>query len=234
MAGYIVDVYAFFVNGAHPRINIRRVKQDISRANEAWRGCVKFTLQDIYFSKANLIINANSIPSEKVFKHKQIDSLVKAARKAAGRRTGIYVFYVGGDYLAEGRGKRVVGVGGTELVSFKSSTDYELFGRILLTDGAAGRYTLAHEFGHILFKRYNTAQRTFTHDDPSGPYVHAQTRRRDAAHNNDRKNLMFPISPSINPIITPQQCQTARRSKIAKAQNDEMVKGYKMRNVYFF
>lgn len=231
---HTVDVYAFFVNGAHPSINISRVKQDIRRANEAWRGCIKFVLKDIYLSKKNLIIHAHSISSKQVFKNTQIDSLIKSARKAADHKTGIYVFYVSGDYLAEGRGKRVVGVGGTELVYFKSSTDYEMFGRILLTDGAAGRYTLAHEFGHILFKRYDTAQSTFIHDDPSGPYIHSHTRRRDAAHNSDRKNLMFPISPSVYPIITALQCQTARRSKIAKVQNDGIGKGYKWKNVHFF
>ncbi|MDQ0247495.1 hypothetical protein J2S09_005144 [Bacillus fengqiuensis] len=234
MAAHTVDVYAFFVNGAHPSINISRVKQDISRANEAWRGCIKFVLKDIYFSKTNLIVHAHSIPSKQVFKNEQINSIFKAARKAAGHKTAIYVLYVSGDSLAKGRGKRVVGVGGTELVHFNSGTDYELFGRILLTDGAVGRYTMAHEFGHILFKRYNAAQNAFTHDDPSGPYIHSQTRRRDAAHNNDRNNLMFPISPSVNPIITAQQCQTVRRSKIAKVQNDKIVKEFKWRNVHFF
>lgn len=234
MAAYTVDVYAYFVNGAHPNINISRVKQDISRANEAWRGCINFVLKDIYFSKTNLIVHAHSIPSKQVFKNEKIDALIKAARKAAGHKTAIYVLYISGDYLAEGKGKRVVGVGGTELVYFNSDTDYELYGRILLTDGAAGRYTLAHEFGHILFKRYNAVQNAFTHDDPSGPYIHSPTRKRDAAHNNDRNNLMFPISPSVHPIITSRQCQTARNSKIAKIQDDGTMKESKWKNAPFF
>jgi hypothetical protein len=211
---HTVDIYAFFVNGANPSTNMSRVKQDVSNANSAWKGCIKFVLKGIFFSKSKLIINASLIPSDKVFKNRQIDSLIKSARNATRHKIGIYVLYLNGDYLAEGRGKRVIGVGGTELVYFKNSNNYKLFGRILLTDEAAGRYTFAHEAGHVLFKRYNVTQNTFIHDDPSGPYINPQTGERYPAHNNDRKNLMFPISPSINPIITLQQCQIAKLSKI--------------------
>jgi hypothetical protein len=201
LAAYTVDVYACFVNGAHPSTNIRRVKQDINNANSVWKGCIKFVLKGIYVSKSKRIVNARSIPADKVFKNRQIDSLMKSARNATGNKIGIYVLYLRGDYLAEGRVRRVIGGGGTEVVYFKSSTDYELFGRILLTDEAAGRYTFAHECGHVLFNRYNVTQNKFIYDDPSGPYIHSKIGRRDPAHNHDRKNLMFPISPSINPIV---------------------------------
>ncbi|MFC3882120.1 ImmA/IrrE family metallo-endopeptidase [Bacillus songklensis] len=234
MATYTVDVYAFFVNGADSRTNIDRVKQDISNANRAWKGCIKFVLKGIYFRKSKLIVNASSIPADKVFKNRQIDPLIKSARNATGNKIGIYVLYLSGDYLAEGRARKVIGVGGTELVSFKNSTDYKLFGRVLLTDKAAGRYTLAHEFGHVLFNHYNVMRKKFIHDDPSGPYINSQIGRRDRAHNNDRKNLMFPISPSVTPIVTSQQCQIAKMSKIVRVQNDDIGNNHDLKNIHFF
>lgn len=219
MATQTVDVYAFFVNGANPSTNISRVKQDIKNANGAWKGCIHFVLKGIYFSKRNLVVNANTIPSDKVFKNEQINSLIQNARNATGNKIGIYVVYLCGEYLAEGKGKNVIGVGGTEVVYFKNKTDYELFGRILLTDKAEGRYTLAHEIGHVLFKRYSVAWERFVHADPSGPYFNLNTRKRDFAHNNDRKNLMFPISPSFLPHITLEQCLIAKQSKIVRKRN---------------
>ncbi|MGG1677741.1 hypothetical protein ACIFOT_18555 [Neobacillus sp. NRS-1170] len=212
MATYTVDVYAIFVNGADPKSNFSRVKQDIYKANHAWEGCIKFLLKGVYFSKG--IVNAGTIPADKVFKNSSIHSLIQSARNANEHKIGIYVFYLKGDFLAEGRGKNVIGVSGTEIVNFKSSTQYEFFGQILLTDMAANRNTLAHEFGHILFKRFDKIQNRFINDDPSGPYIYHQMGRIDPAHNNNRKNLMFPISPSVNPMVTLQQCQLAKMSKI--------------------
>lgn len=222
MTAYTVNVYVFFVNGADPNKNIRRAKEDIKKTNSAWEGCVKFILRNIYFSKSNLILDASLIPAKQVFKNTQVDTLVKAARKATGYKVGIYVLYLRGDYLAEGRGKRVVGVGGTEVISFNSGTDYKLFGRILLTDKAEGRYTMAHEFGHVLFNRYNVTEERFTHDDPSGPFIQPQTDRIDRAHNNDRENLMYPISPVANPIVSAKQCQLAKQSKLVKVVHNKM------------
>ncbi|WP_182007576.1 hypothetical protein, partial [Priestia aryabhattai] len=137
MSIYTVDVYAFFVNGAFPDINIHRVEQDMTNANNAWKGCVKFVIKGLYSSR-NKIVNAGSIPAYKVFRNRQIESLIESVRNATGNKVGIYVLYLSGDYLAEGRGKRVIGVGGTELVHFKKSMDYELFGQVLLTDKADG------------------------------------------------------------------------------------------------
>lgn len=214
MATHTVDVYAVFVNGANPNTNISRIEQDISNANSTWKGCIRFVLKGIYFND-NKIVNASSIPSNGVFKNRQMDSLIKYARDVTGNKIGIYVFYLNGDYLAEGKGRKVVGVSGTEVMYFESSTNYELFGHILLTD-RAGRYTFAHECGHVLFKRYSVTRNMFVHDDPSGPYINFQTGRRDPAHNSDRKNLMFPISPFVNPIVTSQQCQVAKKSKIVR------------------
>lgn len=229
MATHTVDVYAFFVNGANPSTNISRIEQDISNANSTWKGCIKFVLEGIYI-KDNKIVNASSIPSGGVFKNRQMDSLIKSARKLTGNKIGIYVFYLNGDYLAEGKGGKVVGASGTEVTYFESSANYELFGHILLTDKAAGRYTFAHECGHVLFKRYSVTRNKFVHDDPSGPYINFQTGRRDPAHNNDPKNLMFPISPSVNPIVTSQQCQIAKESKIVK-NNINIDRYYNFRNI---
>jgi hypothetical protein len=230
LSTYTVDVYAFFVNGAFPNINIHRIKQDITNANNAWKGCVKFVIKGLYFSKSK-IVNAGSIPADKVFRNRQIESLIESVRNATGNKVGIYVLYLSGDYLAEGRGKKVIGVGGTELVHFKKSTDYELFGHVLLTDKADGRYTLAHEFGHVLFNRYDVTQHRFIHDDPSGPYFNSQIGKTDFAHNNNRKNLMFPISPSVNPMVTSQQCQLAKSSKIVRIQNHNIDEDYDLRKI---
>ncbi|GAA3316225.1 hypothetical protein GCM10020331_012770 [Ectobacillus funiculus] len=46
-------------------------------------------------------------------------------------------------------------------------------------------------------------------------------KKRDPAHNSDQKNLMFPISPSVNPIVTSQQCQIAKQSKIVRNNIDK-------------
>lgn len=219
MAIHTVDVFAFFVNGANRNANITRVKQDIVKANLVWKGCIRFILKSIYFSQNHLVVDASSIPADNVFKNNQIDSLVKHARKVTGKQVGIYVFYIGGNYLAEGRGKRVVGVGGTEIVHFHNPSNYELFGRVLLTDMASGRHTLAHEFGHILLKRYSRTENRFIHDDPSGPYIHTKKNIVDPAHNQNPQNLMFPISPDVNPFVTSDQCKIAKQSKIAKIQN---------------
>ncbi|MFY4776588.1 ImmA/IrrE family metallo-endopeptidase [Metabacillus sp. RGM 3146] len=180
------------------------------------KGCVTFDLKGIFTSEKRRI-DARSISSDYVFINPTIDVLFQTAKKMAGHKTGIYVLYLSGDYLAPGKGKKVVGVGGTELVSFQSAADYELSGRILLTEKAAGRYTLAHELGHVLFSRYEPGRAALTHDDPSGPYIHS-TGKRSPAHNNDQNNLMYPVSPSAHPRITRKQCQTARQSKITRRQ----------------
>jgi hypothetical protein len=234
LAIYTVDIYVFFVNDANPGANIKRLKQDLFNANSAWKGCIQFTVKGIFFSKRKRIVNADSIPANNVFKNKQIDYLIRSARYSTSYKIGIYIFYLNGDYFAEGRGKNVVGVSGTEMVDFKSSKDYEFFGRILLTDMAAGRYTLAHELGHILFKRYDEGDNTFIHSDPSGPYIDSQTKRIDPAHNNSRKNLMFPISPPVNPVITFDQCQVAKRCKIAKVRIENFVEVFKSNSIKYF
>jgi hypothetical protein len=215
---YTVDLYVFFLNGTSTEKNMKRLEDDLYKANSCWRGCVQFNLKGVFHSKRRRVVNADSIPSNNVFKHRQIDSFIKAARSTVGHKTGIYIFYLNGDYFAEGRGKSVVAISGTELVHFHSDQDYELFGRILLTDMATRRYTLAHELGHVLFKRYNTRENRFIHSDPSGPYKSSILRRIDHAHNSSRKNLMFPISPTENPTITFEQCQVAKQGKLVKVQ----------------
>ncbi|WP_129731758.1 hypothetical protein [Ectobacillus funiculus] len=229
MATHTVDVYAFFFNGANSSTNISRIEQDISKANSTWKGCTKFVLEGAYFNE-DKIVNAGSIPSDGVFKNRQMDSLIKFARNVTGNKIGIYVFYLNGDFLAEGKGRKVVGASTTEVGYFESSTNYELFGHIVLTDKAAGRYTFAHECGHVLFKRYSETRNMFIHDDPSGPYINFQTGKRDPAHNSDQKNLMFPISPSVNPIVTSQQCQIAKQSKIVRNNIDKYYDYYDFRN----
>ncbi|NRD79123.1 hypothetical protein HPT25_17330 [Bacillus sp. BRMEA1] len=220
MPVHTVDLYVFFANDENPDANIRRFEQDLDMANRDWKGCIQFIVKGIYSSKRKRIVDAASIPATNVFKNRQIDHLIRAARYSIGYQTGIYIFYLNGDYFAEGRGKNVVGVSGTEMVDFKSSKDYEFFGRILLTNMAAGRHTLAHELGHILFKRYDARENRFIHSDPSGPYIHSETKKMDPAHNNNRKNLMFKISPSVNPVLTFEQCQVAKQCKIVQAQNE--------------
>lgn len=219
MSNCTVDLFVFFMNDATPEDNIKRLEQDIFRANSSWNGCVQFILKGVFHSKRKRILNAAFIPANNVFKNRQIDSLIRSARQYVGYRTGIYIFYLNGDYFAEGRGKKVVGVSGTELVSFKNNRDYTLYGRILLTDMAAGRYTLAHELGHILFKRYDSGKDKFIHSDPSGPYIHSTTKRMDSAHNNSPNNLMFPITPTNNPTITIKQCKVAQQSKMLKLKD---------------
>ncbi|MBI0580798.1 hypothetical protein IEC97_26015 [Neobacillus cucumis] len=215
MAVYTVDVYAFFVNSASPRTNIGRIKQDIINANRAWNGCIKFDLKDIHFCKKEQILNAGSISTEKVFRNQQINLLYNNARNTMNNKIGIYVFYLNGKYLDEVNGRRVVGVAGTELIDYKHGKDYKLIGRVLLTE-MAGPFTFAHECGHVLFKRYHSTKNTFIHNDPSGPYINPKTKKIDSAHNNDRNNLMFPISPFQNPMITSEQCKIAKLSKITR------------------
>ncbi|OLS36761.1 ImmA/IrrE family metallo-endopeptidase [Bacillus sp. MRMR6] len=234
MTIYTVDVYVFFANNVNPGENMKRIKRDLYMANSAWNGCIQFTLKGIFFSKRNRIINADSIPATNVFKSKLIDDLIRAARYSNDYKTGIYIFYLNGDYFAEGRGKKVVGVSGTEMVDIKSSTDYEFFGRLLLTDMATGRYTLAHELGHILFKRYEARENTFIHSDPSGPYINPRSKRVDPAHNNNRKNLMFPISPSDNPVISLKQCQVAKQCKIVKIRMNDFEAVDYLNNLKYF
>lgn len=211
MANNTVDVFVFFVNGATPNTNIRRIIQDMKKTNSEWEECIIFVLKGIYFSKSNLIVKANSISAKEVFKNRKIESLFKRARKTTGQQSGIYVFYIAGNYLDEGSGRKIVGAGGTH---------YELFGRVLLTDKADGRFTMAHEFGHVLLKRYDNKRKRFIHDDPTGPYIHYKKRIKDRAHSNDPNNLMFPISPVANPEISTMQCKIAKQSKIVKSQNN--------------
>ncbi|MCD7034260.1 hypothetical protein LRR81_08440 [Metabacillus sp. GX 13764] len=215
MAAYTVDVYAFFVNGADHGSNTLRVKQDIQKANEVWNDCVTFQLKGVTTSKRR--VNAGSISSDYVLIHPTIEALFQEAQTLEGHKTGIYVLYLSGEYLAPGRGKKVVGVGGTELVSFQNEDDYELTGRILLTEKAAGRYTLAHELGHVLFTRYDAKRAALIQDDPSGPYIYPSG-RQNPGHNNDKRNLMYPVSPSERPRITGRQCHTARNSKLTRRQ----------------
>lgn len=234
LAIYTVDLYVFFVNDAKSDTNIKRLKEDLDKANSAWKGCIEFTVKGVFFSKKNLIVNADAIPANNVFKNRHIDHLIRAARYSNGYKTGIYIFYLNGGYFAEGRGKKVVGISGTEMVNFKSSKDYEFFGRILLTEFADGRYTLAHELGHILFKRYDSGEKMFIHSDPAGPYINSQMKRIDPAHNNSRKNLMFPITPPVNPVITFKQCQVAKQCKLVKVQNDNFREVCKLKNIKYF
>jgi hypothetical protein len=107
---------------------MKRLEQDFNHANSCWSGCVQFNLKGVFHSKRKRIVNADSIPSNNVFKHRQIDPLIRAARQAVGHKAGIYIFYLNGNYFSEGRGKNVVGISGTELVYFNSNKDYELFG----------------------------------------------------------------------------------------------------------
>lgn len=219
MATNTVDVFAFFCNGASISKNIARIKQDIKKANSVWKGCARFIVKGVYISKNNLVLNAKTIPAENVFINRQIEPLIQSARKSTNHKEGIYVFYLAGDFFGGELGKYAIGIAGSEVVKFNSKTDYELYGRILLTDMAAGRYTLAHEFGHVLFKRFDSARNRFTHDDPSGPFIHYKTRIMDFAHNKDPKNLMFPISPDHNPRITSLQCKIVQQSKLVKSRN---------------
>ena len=127
----------------------------------------------------------------------------------------IYIVYLSGYNFSDGP----IGTGGIDIVDFRSGTDYTIYGQVAMTDGAYNLYTFAHEAGHVLFNQYDPATNSFEAIDPSGPYIDPQTGKEDPYHNNDSNNIMWPIAASINgptPIITPQQCEKARLSRIVE------------------
>lgn len=133
--------------------------------------------------------------------------LIEQARAALNNATAIYVVYISGPTLFGG----AIGNGGPS-VTFLNSTDvYSIYGRVVMPDDSYETYTLAHEFGHVLFGRFlDDNFDNFTIDDPTNP---------GSGHSNDPQNLMYFVSPARNPVITSEQCMVARQSRIV-LEND--------------
>ncbi|MFC0274377.1 hypothetical protein ACFFIX_23810 [Metabacillus herbersteinensis] len=219
MATYTVYVYGIFTRDALSGENGKRCRtrlnQDIRTANQTWKvggtDIINFVSGGTFFSP--LLLNATSLTSsETMSKGGAVDSLIQQTKRHTNHRMAIYVVYLSGDFFAGGR--QTVGVALPDFEDFRNESDFKLFGHIALSDRAADTYTLAHEVGHILFTRFHSAQNQFISDDPSGPYIHPQTGRKDPSHNNERNNIMYPAIPSVHPLITSQQCHRARQSKV--------------------
>ncbi|MDR6884388.1 hypothetical protein J2X61_006188 [Bacillus sp. 3255] len=103
-----------------------------------------------------------------------------------------------------------------------STTDYGLYGHIVMSDQALDTYALAHEAGHCLFGRFlnNSNPNSFSINDPSNP---------GNDHSYNPQNLMFPTIPNRDPFIFASQCTTARNSKIV-LQNASNARGKIIKN----
>lgn len=226
MPTFTVNVYGIFTPGSASGSNVTqrraRLKADVDAANRTWRlggtSCINF-IQAGTFTTTR-VINASSLTTQQAMqKGGPVESLIQIIRtNFTNNSIGIYIVYTSGDYFLGGSG-RTIGSGGAGITDYRNSTDFKMFGRVALSNQALGTYALAHEAGHVLLTSYVANQNTFLSIDPSGPYINPQTQSRDIAHNNNPNNIMYPIVPPNNPIITSLQCQKARQSKVVIIQN---------------
>jgi hypothetical protein len=122
-------------------------------------------------------------------------------------KNAIFVVYVSGNTFSNGTS---IGSGGAR-VTINNGVITSEYGRVALTDlaGTANNpYVFAHEAGHVLFGRLNSAG-NYTQTDPS----------TGTSHNNDPQNLMYPTVPRTNPFINATQCAPARNSMVIRENN---------------
>lgn len=208
---FTVPVIGIFTSGVAsggtPQQRQARLAADIARSNEAWgRGFFPGVTCSMTFVAAGRFISTTTINSRSVnsLDDPRLVALIDSTKRQTNNATALYVVYVSGEFLTSSG--TVVGIGGPRFKFFRSTTDYGLYGHIVMSDGALNTYALPHEAGHCLFGRFlNSSPNSFTINDPSNP---------GSAHNNNPQNLMFPTLPARNPFINSAQCVTARQSKI--------------------
>lgn len=205
-----VSVVSIFTRGARSsdtaEMRRARVQGDLNRATEAWgsgffpgvRGNINFvSLREYYISDVTIIANTVSNVNDA-----RVQSLIMQARTVNNNATAMYVVYLSGPSLSSG----AVGNGGPQTTFFNSTTDYGVFGQVVLTDDASDSYLLAHEAGHVLFGRFTSnSSNSFTINDPSNP---------GNDHNDNPQNLMNGFVPSSNPFINEAQGNVANQSKL--------------------
>lgn len=204
-----IHVYVYFVGRAYQTVDFERVKRDFSRANEIWNQCMVFIK----------MANGNGVPiiNHMTYPHYRVNDIC-AENLGHQNRTGpadkirdaiineftpnqsIALYYIPGKAFYGS--KTVCAVTGNEAngSSYKSS--------IFIAADSEYPYILAHELGHVLFFRPNNSSKT----NPGPAYVIPGTKHVDAAHDNRSNNLMYPIVPNVNPIISDSQCNKARHS----------------------
>jgi hypothetical protein len=207
-----VNIVSIFTRGARssdtPELRTARAQADIRRANEVWGtgfppgvSCeINFVLFREFY-RPEITIEAGTVTTGVA--DPRIAALINETRAQLNNATAIYVVYLSGETFSGG----AVGNAGPYFENFvNTSTNYTLFGRAALSDGAFETYLLAHEVGHVLFGRFLSDDiESFTVNDPSNP---------GDAHNNNPQNIMFPFVPSMNPFINSAQCTIARQSKV--------------------
>jgi hypothetical protein len=223
---YTVPVVSIFTagsaSGGTSQERQARQGNDISSSNLAWgsgfspgvRCGMTFTALARYNTPTT--IDSRSVTS---LDDPRLIALFDMAKRQTNNATALYVIYVSGEFLTSSG--NVIGIGGPRFKFYNSTTDYGLYGHIVMSDGALNSYGLAHEAGHCLFGRFlNSNQNSFTINDPSNP---------GSDHSNNPQNLMFPTIPNQNPEIVASQCSTARLSKIV-SQNATNSRGKIIKN----
>jgi hypothetical protein len=206
---FTVRVIGIFTRNARSSATVQqrraRLASDIAFANEAWgTGFFPGVICGMNFvSGGTWNFTGTTIPASTVssIDTSSVNTLIRNVRSQTGDATAIYVVYLSGDFLSNGRS---IGNAGPR---FKFNSNRRLVGHCVLTDlsgNVNNRYAFAHEAGHVLFGRFNSAGQ-ITIDDPSNP---------GNIHNNNSQNLMFSTAPRSNPFITAQQCIVARRSSV--------------------
>ncbi|MFC6605382.1 hypothetical protein ACFQDF_33935 [Ectobacillus funiculus] len=172
----MVYVYGLFTNGTASNFieANNRLNQDISIANQIWRGCINFVSGGV-FDYTSRVVNAGSVAYTQALadgspvvsiieEFKRYNRSVNTSDKV---NNAIYLVYLSGPTFSGGE----VGVGGIKVEEFRSGTNAIITGQMAMTDRAKGLDTFAHEAGHILFNQYNPVTGSWNDDDPSGPYV---------------------------------------------------------------
>jgi hypothetical protein len=216
---FSVIVYGIFTAGARSSATAEqrraRLNADLASANQAWgSGFFPGVSCGITFYSggtwnSSRVINASTSAG---VSDPRIEALINSVRSRVAVKDAIFVVYTSGNTFSNGTS---IGSGGAR-VTISNGVITSEYGRVALTDlaGTANNpYVFAHEAGHVLFGRLNSAG-NYTQTDPS----------TGTSHNNDPRNLMYFIVPRTNPYINATQCITARNSLVILENNANAVR----------
>ncbi|MFD3447926.1 hypothetical protein ACFDTO_25365 [Microbacteriaceae bacterium 4G12] len=179
----------------------KRLKHDIYLSQKIWNP-ISFQIDHVIQLDSSYTFHDREISYITPFKYqKKVYRLLQHCTTLSSK-SDIYVCYVGGNYFQE---PNVIAC------AHSHYTNGRLKGFILLTNRAASSmnmYTLAHEFGHILFTRWENGHLINT--DPDSP--------NGSVHHPNAENLMHKIIPvpkrKLNHLLSSNQRLTAMNSPL--------------------
>ena len=151
---FTVPVIGIFTKGAASggtsQQRQARLQGDIARCNEAWgSGFFPGVTCGMTFVAAGRFISSTTINSRSVtsLDDPRILALINSMKRQTNNATAIYLVYVSGDFPTSSG--RVIGLGGPRFKFFRSTTDYGLFGHVVMSDGLLIRMRLHMKLGIV-------------------------------------------------------------------------------------